>query len=42
VVDGNELVGIVTVRDVDKALLEVLQARSEIRRPPHTEGAAWE
>jgi CBS domain-containing protein len=42
VLDGDKLVGIVTVKDIDKAFLKVLQARSVIRRPPHTPGAAWE
>jgi len=42
VMDGNKVVGIVTVKDVDKALLAVLEARSVVRRVPHTPGAAWE
>ena len=42
VLDNGELVGIVTVKDADKALLGVLQSRSVLKRPHHTPGAAWE
>ena len=42
VMDGDTLVGVVTVKDVDKALLAVLEARSAVKRAPHTPGAAWE
>jgi len=42
VLDNGELVGIVTVKDADRALLGVLQSRSVLKRPHHTPGAAWE
>lgn len=42
VMDGETLTGVVTVKDIDKALLKVLEARSVVKRPPHTPGAAWE
>ena len=43
VLDGAALVGIVTVRDLDKALWEIAQARTRVRREPeHPPGAAWD
>lgn len=43
VIDGGRVVGIVTVRDLDKALWEIAQARTKLHRAPdHPPGAAWD
>jgi len=43
VVEDGRLVGIVTVRDLDKALWEIAQARTKLHRvQEHPPGAAWD
>jgi CBS domain-containing protein len=42
VCDGEQLVGIVTLRDVGRALRQVQQARDTVHRDEHPPGAAWD
>jgi CBS domain-containing protein len=43
VIDGRMLVGIVTVRDLDRALWEITQERKKVHKEPeHPPGAAWD